>query len=151
MQSNRVHQGWVLERVDELLKGVDAPTAAVLGLTYKAGTNTLRRSPGLDLARSLVARGCAVRACDPSVERLPPVAPAITLTSTPDEALKGADVAILVTAWPSFEQLTAAHFVELMNSPNVIDQAGLFPRLAEHPGLTYVRVGRPAKHLEAPE
>ena len=40
---------------------------AVLGLTFKAGTDDLRDSPSLTMVRSLLASGATVRAFDPTV------------------------------------------------------------------------------------
>jgi UDPglucose 6-dehydrogenase len=69
--SNRVHQGWLRDRVRETLEGVSGPVAAVLGLVYKPGTSTLRRSSALELCAWLHERGVAVRAHDPAAEELP--------------------------------------------------------------------------------
>ncbi len=42
LDSNEVHKDWVRERVEQLLAGIAEPVVAVLGLTYKPGTSTLR-------------------------------------------------------------------------------------------------------------
>src|SRR5262249_43972224 len=60
LASNELHKGWVRQRVVGLLEGVKAPTVAVLGLTYKPGTSTLRRSFAVELCRWLHGRGVRV-------------------------------------------------------------------------------------------
>lgn len=141
--SNQLHQAWSLERALELLNGTAEPRAAVLGLTYKPGTDTLRRSSSVDLALALLARGVQVSAYDPAIRALPPSLDAISLAPTVDDAISGADVAILATPWPEFRSLTIEYLVPKMPKPRLIDQAGFLPHLAGDPRLTYVRVGQP--------
>src|SRR5205823_4337407 len=52
-ESNHVHRSWIRDTVMRLLHGVELPVVAVLGLTYKPGTNTLRRSSSVELCRWL--------------------------------------------------------------------------------------------------
>ena len=47
--------------------GLRGALVAVLGLTFKAGTDDLRDSPSLTMVRSLLASGAKVRAFDPTV------------------------------------------------------------------------------------
>ncbi len=47
--------------------GLRGALVAVLGLTFKAGTDDLRDSPSLTMVRSLLASGATVRAFDPTV------------------------------------------------------------------------------------
>jgi UDPglucose 6-dehydrogenase len=127
----------------ELLAGIERPRAAVLGLTYKPGTDTLRRSSSLGLAQALAERGVQVTAYDPAIRQLPDTISGIELAADLDAALAGADVAILATAWPEFRALSVDRLVEQMRRPCLIDQAGFLPHLAGDPRLTYVRVGQP--------
>src|SRR5262249_4304466 len=41
---NDLHKDWLRQWLLRLAAGIEGPTVAVLGLTYKPGTNTLRRS-----------------------------------------------------------------------------------------------------------
>jgi len=70
--SNRRHRDWPLDRLRAFLGEIKGSTVAILGLTYKAGTSTLRRSSSVELARVLAAAGARVRAYDPAVSSLPP-------------------------------------------------------------------------------
>ncbi len=126
-----------------LTEGVAAPQVAFLGLTYKPGTNTLRRSTALAFGKALVDQGFAVTAFDPVISELPPDAPGVRLARSVGEALAGADVAIVATAWPEFRKLGAEVFANVMRSPRVIDQAGILPTLADDSRVEYVAVGCP--------
>jgi len=69
-------------------------TAALFGITYRAGVEDTRSSPTEILARALIARGVRVRAHDP-LARVWPELPDVPLTSTPDDALDGAVLAVV--------------------------------------------------------
>lgn len=145
--SNERHRAWLREHVLALLGDAAGAVVAVLGLTYTPGTSTLRRSTALDLCATLVAHGIAVRAHDPAVRLLPESAPALRLCATPAEALDGADLAVIATAWPEFRSLRADDFVRAMRTARVVDPSWF---LADHLGgdarVTYVAPGRPLTH-----
>jgi UDPglucose 6-dehydrogenase len=142
--SNQQHKSWAHDRVVQLLGEAVRGTVAVLGLTYKPGTSTLRRSSSVELCRQLHAEGIAVRAHDPAVRSLPEeLAETIVLCPTADVALRGADVAVLATQWPDYQALRSDQIVALMRRPQVIDQMHfLAGALAGDPRITYVATGR---------
>ncbi len=147
LKSNEAHKRWVRDRVGEALDAVGAvgsPVVAVLGLTYKPGTSTLRRSLAVELCTWLADQGVTVQAYDPGVEPSDPGLPAGThLRLDARAALKGADVAIVATEWPDFAQLTAEDIVASMRAGHVIDQNWfLAAGLAGDPRITYVATGR---------
>ena len=119
-------------------------TVAVLGLTYKPGTDTLRRSLSVELCKWLRSQGATVRAHDPAVRGLPDeLKPVVTLSASPAEALAGADLAVVATEWPEFRALAAADFTRAMRRPRVIDQNWfLAGALASAPGVVYAATGR---------
>ena len=142
--SNREHKGWVRDRLRQLLAGLADPVVSVLGLTYKPGTDTLRRSGAVELCAWLHDQGVRVRAHDPVVRWLPEeVGRTVTLCDSVGEALAGADVAVLATEWPDFKQLQADQFVGWMRRPRVIDQNHcLAASLACDPRIGYWATGR---------
>jgi UDPglucose 6-dehydrogenase len=84
-------------RLVSLLGDVRGKRVAVLGVSFKPGTDDIRESPAIDIISLLFARGAEVVAFDPVA-----VAPDVPHASTLDEALAGADAVVLVTAWPQF-------------------------------------------------
>lgn len=84
-------------RLVSLLGEVSGKRVAVLGVSFKPGTDDIRESPAIDIISLLQERGADVVAFDPVA-----VAPDVTQASTLDEALTGADAVVLVTAWPEF-------------------------------------------------
>lgn len=147
LHSNDTHKGWLRERVARLLAGVAAPTVAVLGLTYKPGTSTLRRSTAVELCAWLAAQGVRVRAFDPAVRELPGELRAVELAADARAALAGADLAVVATEWPEFRALAADDFLA-MRRPAVIDQNWfLAGALAGDGRISYTATGRAARGL----
>lgn len=144
LASNDVHKDWVRTKITSLLGDTQGATVAVLGLTYKPGTDTLRRSLAVELCRWMRERGIAVRAHDPAVKQLPTeLHPVIDLRPTVNDALSGADLAVVATEWPEYRGLKADDFAGAMRRPRVIDQNWfLAGALGNDPRVTYVATGR---------
>ena len=127
LSSNRLT---IDEAVDRVVAG-EGFRVALLGLSFKQGSDDLRESPYVDLAETLLGKGYEVRIYDPAlnpsaligtnrqyVESKLPHLKRI-LTDGPREALLGADIAIVSHATP---EVVAA----LSDSPpeRIIDLAG---------------------------
>jgi UDPglucose 6-dehydrogenase len=146
LESNETHKGWLREHVAGQLRGVAKPTVAVLGLTYKPGTSTLRRSTAVELCQWLAAQGARVRAYDPAVRELPKeLSTIITLCDDGRTALAGADLTVVATEWPEFRELRVDDFMTMRRAA-VIDQnwflAGV---LAGDTRIQYTATGRAAR------
>jgi UDP-N-acetyl-D-glucosamine dehydrogenase len=78
---------------------------AVIGVSYKPGVGDVRESPALKIIALLRALGAELVYHDPHVPELPE----LDLRSTPlEEALQGADLALIVTAHPGVDHALAA-------------------------------------------
>jgi UDPglucose 6-dehydrogenase len=140
--SNAHHQSWPRRKLEALLPELAGKTVAVWGLTYKPGTDTLRRSSSVELCRWLLQRGAAVRAHDPAVHRLPQDLSQVQVCATPEEAARGADALVVMTAWPRFAETSIDGILPTMNSPNVVDPGRVLPAsTAALQGIRYFAVG----------
>jgi UDPglucose 6-dehydrogenase len=152
---NAAHKHWTRRKLLELLGDPDAQTeqalagkrVAIWGLTYKPGTDTLRRSSSIELCRWLVGAGAIVRAHDPAVSALPPdLADAIELCASPLAAVAEAEVLVVCTAWPDYLQVPAADLLAALTPAQIIDPAGVLRAALEpYPDVHHVRVGKPAE------
>jgi UDPglucose 6-dehydrogenase len=145
---NAAHKTWAQRKLLELLAdgsraGTLSAKVAVWGLTYKPGTDTLRRSSAVELCRQLSAAGASVRAHDPAITGLPDaLADSIELCPTALGAAEGADALVVCTAWPEYRQVLAAEVLSTLKGRLVIDAAGfLAGSLGTEPRLHYARVG----------
>jgi UDPglucose 6-dehydrogenase len=145
LESNAEQAAWLRRRIAEILGDLRGARVGVWGLTYKPGTDTLRRSSALELCRWLGERGARVQAHDPAVRALPPDAPAgIELAVSALEALADAELLVLATAWPEYRGVAADDVVAAMKVPRVVDEARvLVETLGRDPRIHYVAVGTP--------
>lgn len=139
-----------VDLVMEAVDGVDAPTVALLGLTFKPGTDDLRDAPALTIAAELLRRGARVVAYDPmseAVVRARGLVPGLESAESAEAALAGAHVAGLVTEWPEFAALDWAAIRPTMSAPAVVDgRNALKPDVLQDAGFSYRAFGR--GHLE---
>lgn len=142
--SNEQHKAWYKRRIDELLVEIKEKRIAILGLTYKPGTSTLRRSTAVELCRWLYENGAEVRAFDPAVELLDKhLREQIQLAQTLDEVLSDADVAVVCTEWPEFRKFNAQSFVSKMRRPLVLDPSRFLNQtLGCDSRIQYISVGK---------
>ncbi len=120
-------------------------TVAVLGLTFKPGTDDLREAPSLVSIPIFLDDEAQVRAWDPvGVENYKKYYPTqIAYCDTPEEALAGADLCLIFTEWPQVKALPPAVFREKMRRPIVIDGRNCYPLSSmEGHGVTYDSIGR---------
>ena len=107
-----------LEIAREKTGGLKGKTVAVLGLAFKPGTDDVRESPALSLLNALVKEGARVRAYDPeAVEEMKKELSDVEYCKSADDALKGAELCLLVTDWPEFKDLDFS----IMKAPLVIE------------------------------
>jgi len=128
----------------EAVGALSGATVAVLGLAFKAGTDDLRDSPALGIIDGLLKEQASVKAYDPVV-RGPThalVDPRAVLCRTPEEAVRGADAALVVTAWPEFAKLQWGALCRTMRRPVVVDGRNALGHLTWPPHIVYVPIGR---------
>jgi UDPglucose 6-dehydrogenase len=140
--SNESHREWALRRLQSALGDVHGRTVAVWGLTYKPGTDTLRRSDAVALCHALAARGASTRVFDPTVRALPAAMSGFaTLASSPTDAARGADAVVVGTEWPVFREVSADDLIAA-GAPLVVDASRfLAATLGADRRLRYVAVG----------
>jgi UDPglucose 6-dehydrogenase len=114
--SNDLHKQWALTKLREVLGELTGKTVAVWGLTYKPGTDTLRRSASVELCRALIAAGATVQANDPMVSTLPPELNGARLCATAVDALRDADALVVATEWPQFRDVTVPRGTAVIDS-----------------------------------
>jgi UDPglucose 6-dehydrogenase len=115
----------------------------VLGLTYKPGTNTLRRSVAEEIISGLVQEGVEVRAYDPLADLNGNSVPNFTASSDPYSLAAGCDALVLVTGWEGILNLDWPRLRSAMRQPVFIDTRNLFdPEQMAQMGFAYSGIGR---------
>jgi UDPglucose 6-dehydrogenase len=135
----------IIVRLQRKLGSLSGKRVGVLGLTYKPGTSTVRRSPALKIMDKLAAAGAACAGYDPkaSDDELAEVAPALSRAKDVRELATGADALVLVTEWPEFRELPLAALAKVMSRPLLVDSKNyLDPAQVAGAGFDYQGFGR---------
>ncbi|GAA0083725.1 UDP-glucose/GDP-mannose dehydrogenase family protein [Clostridium sp. CTA-7] len=124
---------------------------AVLGLTFKPGTDDLREAPSLENIPLLLEQGAEVYAYDPvGKDNFSKVYPegkngqgTIKYVDNIEEALKGANVCFIFTEWGEVKAITPKKYKELMRTPLVYDGRNIYDvEEMNEVGVEYYSIGR---------
>ncbi len=124
---------------------------AVLGLTFKPGTDDLREAPSLDNVELLLQNGADIIAYDPvgakNFQKKYPEGAclngSITYVSTPEETLQDANICFIFTEWQEIRALTPDMFLNHMRTPLVYDGRNLYDLATmQDAGVEYYSIGR---------
>jgi UDPglucose 6-dehydrogenase len=145
-ESNEAHKNWPRRTLSFLFPDLRGQKVGVWGLTYKPGTDTLRRSASLELCMWLTQHGAHPQVHDPAIKVLPEgLAQKFTLHADPLTALKGAAALVVAAEWPVYQSIGADSVVAAMSVPLVIDASRfLVANLGTDPRIRYFTVGKAA-------
>lgn len=124
---------------------------AVLGLTFKPGTDDLREAPSLDNVPLLLEQGANIFAYDPVGEqnfrKLYPEGQngkgSITYAASPAAALDKANVCFVLTEWSEIKAVKPEEYKKLMRTPLVYDGRNIYNlKTMKEYGVEYYSVGR---------
>ena len=113
----------LFRKAKEVLGSLKGKKVAVLGLTFKPGTDDLREAPSIPNVRRLLDEGAEIVAYDPvgenNFKKLFPTE--ITYVDSPEKTLIDADLAFIFTEWPQIKQIGLDKYKELMNNAVIFD------------------------------
>lgn len=150
---NKTQKTMLYRKACKRLITFDGLKVAVLGLTFKPGTDDLREAPSLENVPLLLQGGANVYAFDPVgkenfKKRYPEgeIGPgSITYVSNPKEALNGANVCFIFTEWGEVKALSPSDYKELMKTPLVYDGRNIYSvNEMKAVGIEYYSIGRPS-------
>ncbi|MCB0994031.1 MAG: UDP-glucose/GDP-mannose dehydrogenase family protein [Acidimicrobiales bacterium] len=146
IEVNELQKRRVVTSLAARLGTLHGARVALLGLSFKPGTDDLREASSLVLAQRLVAEGAHLVVHDPVVgAAADTLLPAGTeRAASLAEALVGADAAIVVTEWPEYIGLLEPGMADRMQRPLLVDGRNLLdPAAAAAAGYEWVGIGRP--------
>ncbi|MGI5290361.1 UDP-glucose dehydrogenase family protein [Nonomuraea polychroma] len=145
IEVNNLQKRRAIQKLKDELGTLAGARVALLGLTFKPGTDDMREAPSTVLAARLLAEGAEVHCWDPMAR--PAAAEPWTSTTrhtSVEQALEGADAAIIVTEWPQLTQVDWPQVVAVMRRPVLFDGRNLLdPATMRAAGYRYLSVGRP--------
>lgn len=143
---NRGRRLIVEQRLRDKLESLAGKTVAILGLTYKPGTSTLRRSLALEIADDLKRAGAVLRLSDPQADPAELFHLSSVFARDPYEAVENAQAVVVAAPWPEFKLLDFKKLAQAMVSPAVFldGRNFLVEKEAEikAAGFNYLGIGR---------
>lgn len=130
--SNSARKSSMAQRVVQSCGGrVDGKNICVFGLTFKGQTDDMRESPALEIIKDLVNLGANVTAFDPSKpEAASQLLPQIRHAYSPQHAVAGSDLLLILTDWGVFTTYDMSELASLMRDPVMLDLRNLFDKNA---------------------
>ena len=135
------------ERVLDLLEFDAGPVKglriAVLGLSFKPGTDDLRDSPAIRFIAALLNRGAQVSAYDPMAMKAAAgiLEDRVELCKDVQDTVQGASAVAVATAWPEFADMDWSSLVGLMKRSIVLDARNALLNVTFPEGTIYRPVG----------
>ncbi|PEM53787.1 UDP-glucose dehydrogenase family protein [Bacillus wiedmannii] len=130
---------------------------AVLGLTFKPGTDDLREAASLENIPLLLEQGADIYAFDPvGANNFAKVYPEgrnkngnITYVTDIEQALEGANVCFIFTEWGEVKTLTPEMYKKLMRTPLIYDGRNIYDvQVMQEVGIEYHSIGRKSTSRE---
>jgi UDPglucose 6-dehydrogenase len=150
LQVNEEQKRIVRRRLQALFGSLEGLSIGILGLTYKTGTSTLRRSAAIEIARELRKDGVTVQGYDPkaAIQELGGD-DVVHFCSAVEDVARNSDALVIVTEWPEFKELDFEKLGMLMKHRILIDTKNLLdPVRLRQLGFIYSDIGR---GTEAPQ
>ncbi|MFN4213512.1 UDP-glucose dehydrogenase family protein [Exiguobacterium sp.] len=138
-ETNTAQLHYLLSKLD-VTRGM---RVAFLGLAFKPGTDDMRDAPSVALAQQLLLQEVEVVGYDPLATW------DYRQAATAEEALAGADYAILVTEWPEIVNLNPEAFAG-MRQKRLIDARNAWKFARDPHDVQYEGIGRMQKKTNTP-
>lgn len=135
----------LLRKARKYYEELEDLTVAVLGLTFKPGTDDLREAPSLVNVPLLLEEGAVVRVYNPvGMDRFREQFPTqVTYCDDIDMALQGADFCLILTDWPEIRAYDPAGFKKHMRHAVVLDGRNCYAlEDMKAAGIIYESIGR---------
>jgi UDPglucose 6-dehydrogenase len=136
----------IFKKIEKILEKhqISSPSVGILGLTYKPGTSTLRRSLPLDIVNLLLERKYKVKVFDPKADyrELNGTYP-FKIASDIREVANSVDLLVFLTEWPEFKEYDWSGIPRQMKTPLVLDAKNFLNKQKMiSVGFNYYGIGR---------
>ncbi|MEX2007662.1 MAG: UDP-glucose/GDP-mannose dehydrogenase family protein [Candidatus Levyibacteriota bacterium] len=134
----------IVEKAEKLTRDIKGKKIAVLGLAFKPNTDDMRFAPSIEIIGWLKEKGAHISAYDPqAMEKAKKIIFGINYASNIYDAVKDADLLIVITEWNEFKEADLVKIKNLMKAPVIIDGRNIYdPGKLRGLGFRYQGVGR---------
>lgn len=135
----------IAERIIQAVKGIENPRIAVLGLTFKGGTDDCRESPAIEIISELLKTHNNIIAHDPKGINVAKtlLGDQIEYSMSIKETLFDADILVVLTEWDAFKNLNLKEAKILMKNHFILDFRNILDAAeAKRLGFSFSCIGR---------
>ncbi|PKO06035.1 MAG: UDP-N-acetyl-D-mannosamine dehydrogenase [Chloroflexi bacterium HGW-Chloroflexi-3] len=130
----------VVDLIKRILGGLGNKKVTILGLAYKPDVDDLRESPAVEVAHKLAECGARVTAFEPFKPDF--IVPGVLMATTLEEALKQAEIIVLLVNHTEFKRLDPHQIVSITPARVILDTVGAWkPETWEAAGFETHRLG----------
>ena len=144
IQSNELRKKHMADKILQACGDVKGKTIAILGVTFKPGTDDMRESASLVIIPALQKAGATIKAYDPQgMKEAAKFLNHVEWCENTESAVGGADALVILTEWNEFRSLDLTALKKQLRTPCVIDLRNIYKRQEmQKLGFHYVSVGR---------
>ncbi|MDY2795322.1 MAG: UDP-glucose/GDP-mannose dehydrogenase family protein [Peptostreptococcus porci] len=145
IEVNEIQKLKLAKKSSEFVESFNNLKVAILGLTYKPGTDDLREAPSIVNIRYLLERGAKVVAFDPvGIDNAKKIfGDTIAYVNDIDSAILDAEMCFIMTEWEVIKNYDVSNYKKLMKRPLVFDGRNCY-KISEMKdnGIEYYSIGR---------
>lgn len=145
IEVNEIQKLKLAKKSSDFVESFNNLKVAILGLTYKPGTDDLREAPSIVNIRYLLERGAEVVAFDPvGIDNAKKIfGDAISYVNDIDSAILDAEMCFIMTEWEVIKNYDVSNYKRLMKRPLVFDGRNCYKiNEMKDNGIEYYSIGR---------
>ena len=140
--SNNQHKNWTKRQLIKIFSNLENIKISIWGLTYKSGTDTLRRSLFLELCDWLINEGAKINIYDPMVSKLPDnIKNRVNKIDVPANSIQKIDALIIGTSNQQFIEDFKNASSDIDSKLIIVDANRLLYPILKDMELQYISVG----------
>ena len=149
LERNEVQINNIIKYIIDELKDIRGKKIAVLGLSFKAGTDDTRNSPAVQLLERLLDKSLRIHVYDPVVKSIEePLHSRVIFSRNIEDTFHNADCLIVMTEWPIFKEIDLEMLYHSMKTPVIVDTRNIFSySKANSLGFRYKGIGIACERL----
>lgn len=143
-ESNNERKISIVDKIRKIVNPIKGASIGILGLTYKPGTSTLRRSLPLEIVNLLIEEGATINVYDPKADYSEITSEVkFQIVDNISSISKNKDILILLTEWDDFKKYDWSGIASQMKNPNFFDTKNCLneENIIEN-GFKYYSIGR---------
>lgn len=145
VRANENQKLFIVEKIRKCYKNNNIKTIAILGLAFKAETDDMRESPSIVVIEELLKDNLIIKANDPKSMNNAKIifGDKIEYFENEFDAVKDADMLVILTEWNEYRNIDINRIKELMNGNIIIDTRNILDgKELKKMGFEYIATGR---------